>query len=103
MSLANLNTADFIKGPGVTQTGRVIDVSGEGATNLAYDPATRVVSSDTGMDATLTLADGTNPGLMSSANFTKLAGINFSGLATITVSSVAPVAPVAGDLWIDIT
>ena len=51
------------------------DVSGGGATNLAYDAATRVVSSDTGTDATLTLADGTNPGLMTSADFTKLAGV----------------------------
>lgn len=48
--------------------------TGGGATNLAYDAATRVVSSDTGTDATLTVADGTNAGLMTSANFTKLAG-----------------------------
>lgn len=49
--------------------------TGGGATNLAYDAATRVVSSDTGTDATLTVADGTNAGLMTSANFTKLAGV----------------------------
>jgi hypothetical protein len=48
---------------------------GGGSTNLAYDAATRVVSSDTGTDATLTLADGTNAGLMTSADFTKLGGV----------------------------
>jgi hypothetical protein len=45
-----------------------------GVTNLSYDAGTRVVSSDTGTDATLTVADGTNAGLMTSADFTKLAG-----------------------------
>ncbi|MGL6210554.1 MAG: hypothetical protein ACRC14_12075 [Paracoccaceae bacterium] len=48
---------------------------GGGATNLAWVAATSTVTSDTGTDATLTVADGTNPGLMTSANFTKLAGI----------------------------
>ena len=46
-----------------------------GATNLGYDAATRVVSSDSGTDATLPLVDGTNAGLMAPANFTKLASI----------------------------
>jgi hypothetical protein len=46
-----------------------------GATNLSYTAATRVLASDTGTDATLPLADGTNPGLMASADFTKLSGI----------------------------
>ena len=48
---------------------------GAGVTNLAYNAVTSVVSSDTGTDATLTLVDGVNPGLMSSANFTKLGAI----------------------------
>jgi len=53
------------------------DLAGSGgATNLAYDAATRVVSSDTGTDATITLADVTNPGLMTSADFTKLGAIS---------------------------
>ena len=30
MALANLNTSDFIKGSGVTQTGRVIEITGGG-------------------------------------------------------------------------
>lgn len=48
---------------------------GAGATNLGWDAATSTITSDTGTDATLTDADGTNAGLMSSADFTKLAGV----------------------------
>lgn len=48
---------------------------GVGATNLSFDPVTSMVASDTGTDAVLTLADVTNPGLMTSADFTKLAGV----------------------------
>jgi hypothetical protein len=59
---------------------------GGGATNLSYDAGTRVVSSDTGTDATLTLADGTNAGLMASADFTKLGGI--AAGATVNSSDV---------------
>lgn len=33
----------------------------------------------------------------------KLAGINFSGLVTISVSASEPLSPVSGDLWIDIS
>jgi len=52
------------------------DITG-GATNLGYtaSPTNGIVTSDTGTDATLTLADGTDAGLMTPANFTKLAGI----------------------------
>lgn len=46
---------------------------GGGATNLSWDAATRTLSSDTGTDAILTLADGTNAGLMSSASVLALA------------------------------
>lgn len=46
-----------------------------GTTNLSYTASTRVLASDTGIDATLTLADASNPGLMTSGDFTKLAGI----------------------------
>ncbi len=48
---------------------------GDGATNLGYTPSTRVLTSDTGSDVVLPLADGTNAGLMASADFTKLGGI----------------------------
>ena len=49
----------------------------DNATNLTYtaSPTNGIVVSDTGTDATLTLVDGTNAGLMTPANFTKLAGI----------------------------
>jgi hypothetical protein len=49
---------------------------GGGATNLAWVAATSSVTSDTGTDATLTVADGANPGLMTSADFTKLAALS---------------------------
>ena len=55
---------------------------GGGATNLAWDAATSTVSSDTGTDATLSAVDGTNPGLMSVAQKTKLDGIE--ALADVT-------------------
>jgi hypothetical protein len=49
---------------------------GAGAgTDLAYDAATRVLSSSTGDDATLPLATTTVPGLQSAADKTKLNGI----------------------------
>ena len=49
-----------------------------GVTNLSYTAATSTVVSDTGSDAILTLADTTDPGLMSSAQFDKL------GFITVT-------------------
>lgn len=55
-----------IQGPAGTGGG------GGGSTNLAWDAATRTISSDTGTDAVITLADGTNAGLMSSASFIAL-------------------------------
>lgn len=51
---------------------------GGGATNLSYTaaPTNGVVASDTGTDATLTLADGTNAGLMAPAHYTAVAGLS---------------------------
>ena len=50
---------------------------GGGGANLGYTASATngIVTSDTGTDATIPLADGTNAGLMTPANFTKLAGI----------------------------
>jgi hypothetical protein len=50
---------------------------GAGATNLAYTSLSThgVVTSDTGTDATVPLADGTNAGLMAPDQFTKLGTI----------------------------
>jgi hypothetical protein len=55
--------------------------SGAG-TDLSYTAGTRLLASSTGADATLPLADGTNAGLMASADFTKLAGLA-SGARTL--------------------
>lgn len=57
-----------VVGQAVVETGG----GGGGATNLSYNPATRVLASSTGDDATLPLADGANAGLMASADKTKL-------------------------------
>lgn len=46
--------------------------SGGSGANLTWTAATQTIASDTGTDAVITLADGTNPGLMSSALYTKL-------------------------------
>lgn len=54
-----------------------IDLGSSGITNLAYTAAVSngVVTSDTGTNATIPLADGTNAGLFSAAQKTKLDGI----------------------------
>ncbi len=52
----------------------ILAASGSGA-NLTWTASTRTVASDSGTDAVITVADGTNAGLMTSANFTKLAGV----------------------------
>ena len=58
------------------------DISGSGATNLGYttSPTNGIVTSDTGTDATIPLADGTNAGLLKPAKFTVLE--NTSGTNT---------------------
>lgn len=48
---------------------------GTGTTNLSYTAATRTVASDTGTDAVIPEATGSDPGLMSSGDFTKLSNI----------------------------
>ncbi len=62
-----------------------------GATNLGYtaSPTNGTVTSDTGTDATLTLADGTNAGLMAPAQHTKLGSITAAGLALIDDANAA--------------
>lgn len=54
-----------------------LDITVGGATNLSYSPGATngVVTSDTGTDATIPAADGTNAGLMVPAQFNKLANI----------------------------
>lgn len=58
-----------------------VDVSISAATNLSATPSATqiVIVSDTGNDATIGLGDGTNAGLISPAQFTKLANIAVTG------------------------
>jgi hypothetical protein len=62
--------------------GSTWQTGGSGSTDLSYTAATGVIASSSGADATLTLADGTNRGLMSNTDFTKLASIE--ALADVT-------------------
>lgn len=67
---------------GLSVNGTPFDSTGDvtistGGANLGYtaSPTNGIVTSDSGTDATIPLADGTNAGLESPAQFTKLAGI----------------------------
>ena len=84
-----------------------ITVGGTGSTNLAYTPSSTngIVTSDTGTDATVPLADATNAGLLKPAKYTVLentSGTNtgdqdLSGKANIASPTFTgtPVAPTA--------
>ena len=58
MSLANINTSDFIKGSGVTQTGRVIEITGGGGG--ALDDLTDVTAPTPSDNDVLTWDSGTS-------------------------------------------
>jgi len=77
---------------GVDSSGNVVEtaVSGGGATDLAYTPSPTngIVTSSTGTDATLTLADGTNAGLLSPADFTKLGNQSGTNTGNETTSTL---------------
>jgi hypothetical protein len=105
-TLGGINTINFT---GATVTANsssgvlTVDVTGGGAsgnTNLSYaaSPINGIVASDTGADATLLLADGTNAGLQSPAQFTKLGFItvtsatNLDTLRTDTTTNNAKVS-----------
>lgn len=68
-----------------------------GATSLGYvaSPTNGVVTSDTGTDATLPLATGTNAGLLAPAQFTKLAALSGTNTGDQDLSSYATTAAVA--------
>jgi hypothetical protein len=65
---------------GATLANGVLTITGGGATDLDYVASTRTVTSSTGSDAVLTLADGVNAGLMSSADYLKLLSLTFGVL-----------------------
>lgn len=62
--------------------------AGGGGANLAWNAGASTITSDTGSDAVLTVASGTNAGLMSAANFTKLASISAGAGADVTTAAV---------------
>jgi len=100
--------------PTFTITGTEVDgsVTNE-IQNLSYTAATRVLAIDgTGStDATLPLATGTDPGLMSAADFSKLAGVSGSNTGDVTLAGTPDYITISGqtitrgavDLATDIT
>lgn len=85
-------TNNIVKiGNGVS-TWTALTAIGGGATNLSasYTSTTATVISDTGTDAVLAAADGTNAGVMTSAMQVKLAGIATGATANLgTVTTVS--------------
>ena len=72
---------------------------GSGATNLAYTASATqgVVTSDTGTDATIPAADGTNAGLMAPAQHSKLAALPSSADPAGTAASAVAAHAAASD------
>ena len=66
--------------------------SGGGATNLGYtaSPTNGIVTSDTGTDATLPLADGTNAGLLKPAKYTVLENTSGTNTGDQDLSGLQP-------------
>jgi hypothetical protein len=73
-----------------TQLGSTVWQQDTNTTNLSYtaSPTNGLVASDTGTDATLPLADGTNAGLMAPAQVTKLSGIEAGATADQTGTEI---------------
>ena len=71
-----------------------IDLGSDGITNLDYTAGVSngVVTSDSGSDATIPLADGTNAGLFSAAEKSKLSGIQAGAQADQNASEVPSTA-----------
>lgn len=73
-------------GSGLSIVGGALTAAG--ATNLAYDPATRVLSSSTGDDVTLPLADALNPGLQSAAHQELLRKLLVAGIDVTAANAI---------------
>jgi hypothetical protein len=71
-------------------SGEWVDLGSDGITNLSFVPdvSEGVVTSDTGDNATIPLADGTNAGLFSAAEKSKLSGIQAGAQADQVASEV---------------
>lgn len=79
-----------------------VGISGSGTTNLGYtaSPTNGVVTSDTGTDATLPLADATNAGLLKPSKYTVLentSGINTGDETTTTIKTKLGAASTSQD------
>ncbi len=91
-TLPNDNTITFKAESGTVAI--LSDITGGGATNLGYTPSPTngIVTSDTGTDATLPLADGTNAGLLKPAKFTVLENTSGTKTGDQDLSALAPKA-----------
>jgi len=81
---------------------------GGGATNLGYTPSPTngIVTSDTGTDATIPLADGTNAGLLKPSKFTVLentSGNNTGDETNATIKSKLGQSSTGTDGWLSST
>ena len=65
----------------ITAPGPQAPASPSGSTDLSYDPATRLLSSSSGADVTLPLADATNAGLLTAAEKVLIASALQAGQA----------------------
>lgn len=79
--------------------------SGGGATNLGYTPSPTngIVTSDTGTDATIPLADGTNAGLLKPAKYTVLentSNTNSGDETNATIKSKLEQSTTSTDGWL---
>lgn len=78
--------------------GAWIDLGSDGITNLSYTASASngIVTSDTGTDATIPLADGVNAGLFSPTEKSKLSGIEAGAQANVaeTLTSISIAANV---------
>lgn len=82
LGTGDTSTLKTINGNVILGSGDIVISGGSGATDLAYTPSPTngIVTSSTGTDATIPLADGTNAGLLKPAKYTVLE--NTSGTNT---------------------
>lgn len=77
-------------GLGIIDTSfNVIIGGGGGGANLAYNSTTRTVTSDSGTDAILTLANATDAGLMAPSDFDKIAFLSISQSVDLDALEIA--------------
>ena len=88
------NDIDYPLPTGATsQIATLADIVGGGATNLGYtaSPTDGTVTSDTGTDATLPLADGTNAGLLKPAKYTVLENTTNTNSGNETAATIGAI------------